>query len=188
MPKSRLSGLRVYLAGTMEYSSDGGEGWRKIITPKLRKLGLGVMDPTNSPVQLSYANTATEELGKLKELRAKGDFYKLVLYAKEVVHHDLRMVDVADLLIIFINAKVPTIGTIDEFVTACNQKKPILIFCEQGLREMPLWIWGRIGSDYKKVVCNDLDEVVEKLKKIAYCKDKDLYKFIDRSRWVFINL
>lgn len=186
--KSRLKGLRVYLAGTMEYSKDGGEGWRKVITPELEGMGMVVMDPTNRPLRLSYAETASEELATLKRLRSEGDFDTLIRYTKEIVHQDLRMVDVADLLIVFINANVPTVGTIDEFVTASNQKKPILLFCEQGPRELPIWFWGRIGDDHAKVICEDLAAVVEKLKNVAYCDDKDLENHVDLSKWVFLGL
>jgi nucleoside 2-deoxyribosyltransferase len=161
----------------MEYSKDGGEGWRKTITPALKSMGLIVLDPTDRPIKLSYADTASEETETLKKLRREGDFATLVKYAKEIVHQDLRMVDVADLLIVVINSTLPTFGTIDEFVTASNQKKPILLFCEQGPRELPIWLWGRIGDDYDKVICDDLD-----------CDDKNLDDHVNRSKWVFLGL
>jgi nucleoside 2-deoxyribosyltransferase len=186
--KSRLQGLRVYLAGTMEYSKDGGSGWRRVITPALKKLGLIVMDPTNRPLRLSFASSSSEEIDNLKKLRNEGNFDTLVTYAKEIVHQDLRMVDVADLVIVFINATVPTVGTIDEFVTACTQKKPVLLFCEQGKKGLPIWFWGRIGRSHSKVICDDLNEVVERLKQIAYCNDEHLDEFIDNSKWVFLHL
>lgn len=42
---SKRKKLTVYLAGSMQFSPDFGEGWRKEITPFLESLGLEVLDP-----------------------------------------------------------------------------------------------------------------------------------------------
>ena len=186
--RSRLKGLRAYLAGTMEYAADDGVEWRKSITPRLEKLGIVVLDPTDRPVRLSYAdNSASEQLHLLKEMRRKGKFKKLIKCAKEIVHQDLRMVDVADLLIVYIDASVPTVGTIDEFVTASNQQKPILMVCKQGIREIPIWFWGRIGNTWKKTFFGDFKTMEDRLKRIAYCSNEELDGIIDRGKWLFLN-
>ena len=185
---SRLKNMRVYLAGTMEYSEDEGVEWRKLITPRLQELGLIVLDPTDRPVRLSYAeNSAGEQLHMLKRLRREGRFKKLVKCAKEIVHQDLGMVDRTDFLLVYIDPKIPTIGTIDEYVTASNGKKPIFLVCKEGLKEIPIWFWGRTGNSWKDSFCDSFDDMIERLTKIAYCSDDELDDLIDRRKWLFLN-
>lgn len=187
MKCSRLKGLKAYLAGTMEFAPDDGVGWRKNITPFLEELGIIVLDPTDRPCRLSFATSATEELDMVKGIRSTGDFDKLASYVQEVVHQDLRMVDLSDILIVYIDASVPSVGTIDEFVTACNQRKPIFLFCKQGKKGVPIWLWGRMGKHWKDILCDDLEDVCSRLKRIAYCKDEDLGDTINMKRWFFLN-
>lgn len=185
--KSRLKGYRAYLAGNMEYTGDSGVSWRKTITPELQRLGLKVMDPMDRPVRMSFAESGTEELAKLKKFRKDGDYDSLVEYAAEIVHQDLRMVDKADLLIVSIDPTIPTVGTIDEFVNACEERKPIFLFCKGGLSQIPLWLWGRMGKNYKKIACNDMDDVLKRLNAIAYKPWKKANKYIDHRKWVFFD-
>lgn len=188
MRKSRLAGMRCYLAGTMEKAQDDGLGWRRQATAVLEKLGVIVLDPTNRPCRLSYADSASEELSLLKKLRSEQKFDLVAAYAQEIVHQDLRMVDVADFIMVHIDASVPTVGTIDEFVTASNQRKPIFVSCQQGLPGLPLWFWGRVGKDWKRSLYGSLNESLTAIKSVALCKEKDLDTEIDRKRWLFLNV
>lgn len=185
---NRLSGMRCYLAGTMEKAKDDGVGWRKRAAATLEELGIVVLDPTNRPCRLSYADTSSEELTLLKRLRQERDFDTVAKYAQEIVHQDLRMVDVADFLVVHIDASVPTVGTIDEFVTASNQRKPIFLSCEQGIIGMPLWLFGRVGKDWRKSMYESLDSSLSTIVSIATCKDDELDSMLDRKKWLFLGL
>lgn len=185
---NRLAGMRCYLAGTMEKAKDSGLGWRKQATVVLNGLGVVVLDPTNRPCRLSYANSASEELNLLKQLRQDRNFDMVAKYAQEIVHQDLRMVDVADFLLISIDPSVPTVGTIDEFVTASNQRKPIFLSCEQGIAAAPLWLFGRVGRDWRKSMYENINDALVAIRTIATCPDEELDALIDRKKWLFLGL
>jgi nucleoside 2-deoxyribosyltransferase len=185
---NRLSGMRCYLAGTIEKSKDDGVGWRRQASAALNNLGVVVLDPTNRPCRLTYATSTSEEQAFLKRLRQERNFDVVAKCAQEIVHQDLRMVDVADFLVVRIDASVPTVGTIDEFATASNQKKPIFLSCEQGIIGMPLWMFGRVGKDWRKSMYETLEDSLEAIKQIATCSDAELDALIDRKKWLFLGL
>ena len=182
--KSRLEGLRVYLSGPCERAIVTGETWRNLLTPKLKELGLIVLDPVNkNGVKLSFSKDNSEEFNYVKNLREKGEFEELTKCMKEVVHIDLRMVDCADIIITYLDQDIPTWGSIDEAVTACNQRKPVFICSKQGMRTIPLWLFGRIPLCY---MFEDLDAVLRQLKAISICSEEDL-KVLTDKRWLFTN-
>ena len=49
MSHNILKHSMVYLSGCIDYCENGGVKWRKEITPMLKELGVGVLDPTNKP-------------------------------------------------------------------------------------------------------------------------------------------
>lgn len=178
---NRLKGMRVYLSGNCENADKAGADWRKEVTPKLKKLGLVVFDPVHSPIELSFCDKE-KEFEIVKELRAKSEYITLAKIMKEVVRSDLRLCDVADIVIVYLNSKKPTYGTIDEIVTACNQKKPVFVVCEQGMNQMPLWLFGRIPLEY---MCDSLETVLSKLEIINSVDKDNLPGWIDK-RWMFV--
>ena len=50
---NRLKGTMCYLCGAMDRVPDGGEGWRRMISPVLRDMGIGVLDPCNKPTDFA---------------------------------------------------------------------------------------------------------------------------------------
>lgn len=121
-----LDDKAVYLCGGMCAYADSGLGWREAIKPILKnKYRLRVYDPTHKEV------VGATEIGENKNL-----FRKLIMEERweelkkafdPVVHWDLRAVDKADLLIVYYDPAIHTVGTIDELRIAVNQKKPILV-------------------------------------------------------------
>ncbi len=45
----RLNGSICYESGPMDNAKDGGISWRRKLTPKLWKMGIGVFDPSDKP-------------------------------------------------------------------------------------------------------------------------------------------
>lgn len=181
--KSRLNNLRVYLSGPCENAVKAGADWRSEITPKLKELGLVVFDPVHKPTKLSFCNSdGVEEFKLVKKLRDEGNYKELARCMKEVVHTDLRMTDSADLLIVLLDGSSTT-GTIDEIVTACNQKKPVYLCATGGKKTIPLWLFGRVPESY---IFEDLNEILARLDMIAFCGDNELPDFVDK-RWLFLN-
>ncbi len=158
--KNALYGSRVYLAGPMDRVSDGGVGWRQDITPFLQSMGIIVLDPCDKPTGLAV------ETGNYREIRQKllqeKNFDEITKQVKEIRSIDLRMVDLADFVIVYWNVDIHMCGTLEEVFLANREKKPILIMCEQGKAEMPHWMFGTLPhkhffdtwEDLQTHVCN----------------------------------
>ena len=143
-----------------------------------------IFDPVvKNGVTLSFISDVTKEFEYLKKLRAAEDYENLSKCCKEVVRTDLRMCDGSDVIIVNWDADVITVGTVDEIVTAANQKKPIYLCCKQGKKNIPIWLWGRVPLNY---IFDSLDDVMKRLEDIAYAKEEELPNLIDK-RWLFLN-
>ena len=46
---NRLKNTICYLCGPMDRVADGGVTWRRNLTPKLKEMGVGVLDPSKKP-------------------------------------------------------------------------------------------------------------------------------------------
>lgn len=184
----RLRGLRVYLAGPMERAANGGVSWRAEVTPRLEGLGLLVLDPTARSSKVSLTSSCQEDLDAMARLREGGSYDLLASRAAMIVRQDLQMVSAADFVLANFDSDVPTFGTIDEIVTALGQGKPVLLACRQGLRGVPVWMWGRIGGDYRKCLFDSLDELMRVLGAASSCEEGELAGLLDMDRWLMLRL
>ena len=50
---NKLKNATCYLCGAMDRVDDGGVEWRREISPKLKDMGLGVLDPCNKPTDFA---------------------------------------------------------------------------------------------------------------------------------------
>jgi len=145
----RMAGQIAYLSGPMDLVPDRGEIWRREATPRLVDLNIGGLDPLNKPmlgqgsedesflIERERLFNVAIKSGELKDRLAISDFMK-----SQVVRPDLGMVDYAHFLIVYIDIDVHLAGTYREFTTAIMQRKPCLVFCKQGLFNIPKWWWG----------------------------------------------
>ena len=124
-----LTDKTTYLAGNIHSTSnnDYGVGWRDKITPIVEdRFKVKVINPCkdgegdSKQDQLYFRQLIKER----KFVELKEEFYK-------VIRKDLKAVDKADFIIFYHNPKIPTIGTIHEVINAANQKKPVLIVCDE---------------------------------------------------------
>jgi len=133
-----LKDKSVYLAGNIHTTekNDYGKGWREIITPLIASLDIKVINPCvegfgDSKEGITYFRSLIKER-KFEQL--KKDFYR-------VIRKDLKAVDKCDFLICYHNPKMPTVGTVHEIVNATNEKKPVLILCdEQHIDDLNPWL------------------------------------------------
>ena len=56
---NRLKGMACYLCGPMDRVPDGGVVWREDITPQLKELGVGVLDPCKKPSEYATEDQNT---------------------------------------------------------------------------------------------------------------------------------
>lgn len=169
-----LKKTKFYLIGAIESEADCGASWRNEIKSKLQALNLFWFDPLNK-VFIKDVIESGKHQKQLKDLRSDGEFDELTIRMKEIRSYDLSMVDRADAIIFYFDINTFTCGSWEELVTANRAKKPIFFICKQGVRNVPLWMFGMIPHKY---FYNSIDEVVKILQDIDSGKHE-----IDSYRW-----
>jgi hypothetical protein len=94
-----------------------------------------------------FVHETPEDNKRLCQLRSEGNYEavrKEMLWIRRV---DLRLVHLADFLIVHLDKSLPTCGTWEEIAWANQEKKPILIHYAQGKRQAPLWLFGMIPHE-----------------------------------------
>jgi hypothetical protein len=175
----RLNKHRVYLAGPIDHADDDGVGWRKSIAPYLNKMGLTILDPTNKPISQCKWNEIGDEKDHIKRLVALKRWDELRNLAKEIVLVDLRMVEVADFMICYIDKDVHLCGTYDELFEALRRRKPTLIVHKGGKKEMSMWLRGKVNHNFVFETFDALYAYLEAL--------HDGTVEPDYTRWVFFD-
>jgi hypothetical protein len=163
MPNNILEGSVVYLAGPMEEDSTGGTSYRKIFKDKCVQAGLKIkfLDPTQKLTKLTP--DVDQEKDKIDKYRNGKKWAALRNLMKKIVKQDLRQVDLSDMIVAFLDKKVYTCGTIQEIVTAENQRKLVLIVSKGGKQQCPAWIFGIIHYDF---IFDTDDEAIDFLAKL----------------------
>lgn len=173
----RLKGQITYLAGPIEFANDKGVGWRQYITPKLKKFGIGILNPIDKEVIYQFHEDSTFHALKKKLIdEKKYDEYSLLM--KQVARSDLRMVDKSDFLIAYVDIDIHMCGTYHEIIMCAIERKPCLLVCKQGKQYTPPWLWGILPHEY---FFSTFDEVLKYLKKIDRSKG-----YIDK--WLFFDM
>lgn len=163
-----LEGKRVYLSGPIEYGD--GPNWR--IEPKnilTQRFGLNIFDPFEDPKQQMVA--------ELKEAKKNLNFEKMAQIIEYFVQKDLSMTDRSDILIACLPQGVPTTGTHHEIINANDRKKALILLCEQGKENIPLWYYGFISH---KRMFGSWNEVYN------YLEEVNLGLHLDDRRFSFI--
>ena len=135
-----------------------------------------VIDPTNKPIK---DFNEIENIEYRKHLKKSKQYSKLCNEMRKLRSYDLRCVDLSSICIVYINKDISSAGTWDEFFTANKEKKPCLVFCEQGKNNLNDWVFGVIPDHY---IYNNMEELIDFLQKV------DTGKIIPKdNRWVFFN-
>ncbi|MEA2012910.1 MAG: hypothetical protein U9O87_07520 [Verrucomicrobiota bacterium] len=137
MRKNNLDASRAYLSGPMDFVGsriiEKYLGWRAIVTPIIKALGISVLDPWNKPHVRGHENYGQEGVVHSKSEYEK-DFWiseetrkRFDMDFRETVHVDLRMTDMADFLLAFVPTNIYSVGTAHEIVVSRGQHKPVLL-------------------------------------------------------------
>jgi hypothetical protein len=70
-------------------------------------------------------------------------------------------------------------GSYEEIVTANRQKKPVLIWCEQGKNKAPNWLFFMLPHEN---IFNSMEEIINHLQVID-----SLEKTVQLERWLFFK-
>lgn len=169
----RLYGMRCYLSGAIDQASDRGETWRDEISKILKTYGVVSMNPLKKPIpggqlEIESSHYKLKEEEKFEELRAG---------VKQLRAIDLRMLDVSDFVIVYIDS-TPSCGTWEEVFKANYFKKPVLIVSEGGIQKLPSWVFGAIPIEH---MFNTFVELA------AYLHSIDNGYKDETGRWIFLN-
>lgn len=175
---NRLKNHRFYLSGPMEFSPDGGVGYRQRIKKFLLARGAVVIDPTDKPDGGPKETPA--EIAMLKEWKANGDWQKVRDYMTQIRAYDLRYVDITDAQIAYVNIDNFMCGTWEEVFVGNKQKKPVILMVEQGLKSLSNWMFGTLPI---QLLHESWDSVENYLDYIDTSPAID-----DLGRWRFIKL
>ena len=129
---NRLKGTHCYLAGAMDRVRDNGIGWRRKIKDQLNDLEILWFDPTCKPSHMGIEDENTRKA--VMDAKKKGHFNTVAEILRPIRCVDLRMIDLSDFIIVFLDRKNSGFGTIEEITLANREKKPILICQEDGKR------------------------------------------------------
>ena len=174
---NRLKNTLCYLCGPMDRVPDGGVGWRKHITPILKDMGIGVLDPSDKPTEFAQENHDFRDMINIHKLEKKYDVVKKSM--RDVAAVDLRMVDIAHFVIMYMDIDVHLCGSYHEAFVAIQQKKPLLIVCKQGKCFMPSWMFGVMPHEH---MFDDWNQMLN------YISDVNLgYSNKHYNRWRFFD-
>ena len=167
-----LKNTKVYLAGNMEHTDDS-VNWRNYMAYNLKEMDIKVLSPLDTMFINQNGETDADRC-RLKRERQLENYEYVAEYMKGIVQKDLRLIDLSDYVIVNMEIKKPTFGTIHELVIAIQQKKPVFLAVGDK-RDCPLWLLGIVNPKY---IYNNIDEILSMIRKID-SGDRE----IDIKRW-----
>lgn len=174
---NRLRKCRGYLCGPMDKVPDGGVVWRRRIQEDLQNIGIHWLDPCNKPCKMGVEDEASRELRHAK--KAQGDWEWLANEMYPIRRIDIRMVDISDFLVVFLDLANSGFGTIAELTRANEQQKPIIVMQEGGKQNTPDWLFGMISPSMIFGNWGDLYEYLTCINECAFIKHE--------QRWLFFS-
>jgi len=173
---NRLRNNLCYLSGAMEFMPDFGADWRKKFRSDLSDLGLVFLDPTDKPIDAIDEPTLLQKIKVAREL----EDYETIASGRVVRHIDLRMCDMAGIVIVNLDLETPTCGTWEEIYDSNRSKKPILVRCVQGKKYAPAWLFWTLPHQH---IFSTWEEIYTYLRNVDSGVDNESY-----GRWLFFDL
>ena len=152
-----MSKGKVYLAGSMEFSPDGGIGWRQIAKAALHKEGWETFDPTDEehtvldPFNLEDA-AAFLKLKRTKTPEAVNKFRKVM---RHIILFDLAKLERSNIVLAMIDDHASG-GTAGELTIAFNKGIPIIGVTPSSLDKVSGWLLGCID-----ITCTSLNMALD---------------------------
>ena len=174
---NKLKNTVCYLCGGMDRVADGGIQWRRHITPALRSLGIGVLDPSDKPTDFGDESPNFRE--EMYRYKSTDNFDASRNSMRDIAAIDLRMVDIAHFVIMYMDIDTHLCGSYHEAFIAVQQKKPLLIVCEQGKQCIPNWMFGVMPHQH---MFSSWEQLLGYLSKVNSGYDTEHY-----NRWRFFD-
>lgn len=139
---NKLKGQVAYLAGFIDDDPNLARGWRQDMTEFLNTNGIGSFDPMNKPILNTDVHEDKDFVAYINNLKKEENYDAVTRIMKEIVRQDLKMVDLCNFVILNIDRTCHMCGSYTEFTYACMQRKPVLVYCKQGVKAISNWMWG----------------------------------------------
>ena len=174
---NRLKGTTCYLCGPMDRVEGGGKLWRSILSKKIKEMGIGVFDPCDKPSNFAPEDEDTRRV--VNDYKKVGRYDIVSNIMKPICAVDLRMVDIAHFIIMNLDVDNHLCGSYHEAFLGVAQKKPVIVRCKQGKKNLPNWMFGVIPH---QMVFSSWSEVHEYLHHVN--EDEDVEHL---NRWRFFD-
>ena len=180
---NKLKGQTAYLAGFIDDNATLARGWRLDMTEFLNGLGIGSFDPMNKPILNTWVHEDKDFVDYVNAFKKEGKLGKVSEIMKEIVRQDLKMVDLSNFVILNIDRTCHMCGSYTEFTYACMQRKPVLVYCKQGIKAISNCMFGLGDSHY---FFEDWDVLKQRIIDVDSGKDNDdlngKWRFIDYDK------
>ena len=174
---NRLKNTLCYLCGAIDRVQDGGVGWRNYISSQLMDVGVGVLNPCDKPTPFAVEDDNFRE--EIESLKRSSRFNEVRSKMRDIAAIDLRMVDIAHFVIMHIDMDVHMCGSYHEAFVAVNQKKPLLVMCEQGKEYAPNWLFGVVPHEHIFGSWSELMEYIYHVHEDGNVNDFNRWRFFD---------
>lgn len=176
--KQLLKDKTVYLIGAIDRAPDEGAGWRQSMQKILReRFYLNVYNPLEKPINTGIEDAISRENRRI--WKENGDFDRLTEDMRIIRAVDIQMVNRAHFLICYLDLDVVFCGTMEELTIGKYQKKPVIVFCKQGKKKIPDWLFAMLPH---QMFFNNAEEVISYLDGINNGTDTNYY-----NRWMFFD-
>jgi hypothetical protein len=152
-----------------------------MMTPFLENMGVKVLNPLRH--SFIGAEKIPEKRTLMEKLLREDRFEELHQEMKELVHMDLRSVDLSSFIICNYDPNVTMCGTMEEIFKGNLQVKPVLLVHKVPRNKLSSWLYGRFPPEH---FFPSWDELKNYLTEI----NSDLnYEFTkaDLKRWLFFD-
>lgn len=156
-----LAGSKTYLIGMIDRSPDYGVSWRQEIIPHLESLSIKILDPTNKPS--SNLSETQEDVIYRQTLVNQCRFEEVSKLMREIRSVDLRLTDICDFSITYVDLDIFMCGSWEEFFWCNRMKKPCLLIIKQGIKHTPQWLFGVVPHQH---IFNQYTDLIKYLHKL----------------------
>ena len=178
--RSRLLLSKCYMVGPMDRDREGGKVWRADLEPFLKTLGVIPLNPYNKPLLDEEGLEDDENFEIVSKAIEEQDYDTIEERMKPIRHVDLRMVDEASFLFVYLDLDKSPCGSYEEIYLANRQRKPVVVVCPQGKCKVPPWLVGTIPH---QMMFDTIEEAKDYLSGVSH----DVY-VQNYGRWRFFDL
>lgn len=167
-----LKGAKCYSIGPLEFGDwDHAALWRKTLQQELAPLNIRVISPLDEVFTTFKQESKAFHKVLLDKLK-NGDWEYVHNEMRKIRNRDLAITDHSTFIVAVLPEGVPTVGGIDELLTARRLCRPIfLVVPDKGFGGLPLWLCSYFKPES---VYKSLEDAVKDIKKIDQTPPEEL--------------